>query len=249
MTKMSDTNQPQTGNHITRPCCRMCGGERTEKKRRSINGFAVCKKCYNAFVNRRQAAFVIDSMLYFGLAHLLFYLIRTQPLIRAWIPVIYDLILALLIWLPFAFKDGFTGRSLGKWLMDLRVVEMETRQPAGFRRSFLRNFYLCIPVFQLFAFLVDYFDLSGRRWGDRLANTLVVWGRYANKLPFNPFSTACFRCGYDLTGNVSGICPECGAVLDEAIRWRITAANSPRFSQPASSPGGSTASARRGSPS
>jgi hypothetical protein len=26
----------------------------------------------------------------------------------------------------------------------------------------------------------------------------------------------CLACGYCLTGNVSGVCPECGTVLDEA---------------------------------
>ena len=26
----------------------------------------------------------------------------------------------------------------------------------------------------------------------------------------------CLRCGYDLTGNVSGVCPECGAKADQA---------------------------------
>ena len=27
----------------------------------------------------------------------------------------------------------------------------------------------------------------------------------------------CPRCGYDLTGNISGICPECGTPIDPAI--------------------------------
>jgi rubrerythrin len=27
---------------------------------------------------------------------------------------------------------------------------------------------------------------------------------------------ACRVCGYDLTGNVSGICPECGLPIDQA---------------------------------
>lgn len=29
-----------------------------------------------------------------------------------------------------------------------------------------------------------------------------------------PRRSACARCGYDLTGNVSGICPECGRATD-----------------------------------
>lgn len=36
----------------------------------------------------------------------------------------------------------------------------------------------------------------------------VVVSRYH---PDEPDSRHCIRCGYDLTGNVSGVCPECGA--------------------------------------
>jgi len=156
--KMSDTNHAHTESHVTLPFCRMCGRERTEKKRYSLNGFVVCKKCYNAFANRRKAAFLIDLVPYcIGMSQLI-QLLEEQYWKVTRPHVIVQLIISLAIMLPFAFKDGFTGRSLGKWLMDLRVVEMETRQPAGFRRSFLRNFYLCIPVFQLFAFLMAYCD-------------------------------------------------------------------------------------------
>lgn len=39
-------------------------------------------------------------------------------------------------------------------------------------------------------------------------------GRYYAKTPM-PKEPRCGRCRYDLTGNVSGVCPECG--------WRLTA--------------------------
>ncbi len=29
--------------------------------------------------------------------------------------------------------------------------------------------------------------------------------------------TGCKHCGYDLTGNVSGVCPECGAVIESSV--------------------------------
>jgi hypothetical protein len=32
----------------------------------------------------------------------------------------------------------------------------------------------------------------------------------------------CTRCGYDLTGNVSGICPECGVPIPEATKEALT---------------------------
>ena len=40
------------------------------------------------------------------------------------------------------------------------------------------------------------------------AATLLVWWRWWRKREFKPGT--CSHCGYDLTGNASGICPECG---------------------------------------
>jgi hypothetical protein len=39
----------------------------------------------------------------------------------------------------------------------------------------------------------------------------LCWRMYAPTAPFPPGH--CRRCGYDLAGNVSGACPECGAVV------------------------------------
>ncbi len=43
--------------------------------------------------------------------------------------------------------------------------------------------------------------------------TAVAWlAALARRLPRHP----CLRCGYDLAGNLSGICPECGAPIGTA---------------------------------
>jgi uncharacterized RDD family membrane protein YckC len=208
--------------------CRLCGREYNQRTRRSINGFSVCKKCYKAFVNRREAAFLIDFLSYGCLAVPVSHLVLNYLMLNYLVPgaswVLPEVLLGvnLLVWLPFALKDGFRGRSPGKWLLDLMVVEMGSRKPAGFWRSFLRNFYLCIPLIQWIPFLLAFGPWRGRRWGDRIADTMVVWGRHANKLPFNPRSTCCASCDYDLTGNVSGICPECGTRIPEETWRRIT---------------------------
>lgn len=34
-------------------------------------------------------------------------------------------------------------------------------------------------------------------------------------------SNRCFECVYDLTGNLSGICPECGTAIPESVRQRL----------------------------
>lgn len=41
--------------------------------------------------------------------------------------------------------------------------------------------------------------------------TFWQWKRSRN-------SRRCCQCGYDLTGNVSGICPECGTPIPEEVK-------------------------------
>ena len=38
---------------------------------------------------------------------------------------------------------------------------------------------------------------------------IIGRGKHAYKLPFDPRGVLCTGCGYNLTGNVSGRCPEC----------------------------------------
>jgi len=68
--------------------------------------------------------------------------------------------------------------------------------------------------------LPDRADESAARWADWwfmplwmplivvAAPTVFFWIRSRQLVPGQ-----CHRCGYDLTGNVSGVCPECGAAL------------------------------------
>ncbi len=57
----------------------------------------------------------------------------------------------------------------------------------SFRQSLWRHF----PLYPVFAMVA--------------VPTLLVW-RFGRK----PVKPGCCRCGYDLTGNTSGVCPECG---------------------------------------
>ena len=90
--------------------------------------------------------------------------------------------------------DGFgNGRSLGKYLTRLRVVDVDTGESCSFRASILRNnpvvivfFFYIMPLLGWILFLTaglliilleGYFifkDEKGQRIGDTLANTLVV---------------------------------------------------------------------------
>ena len=42
--------------------CPLCGNAKHMKKSKPLYGHQVCKKCYYAFANRRQIAFVIDVL-------------------------------------------------------------------------------------------------------------------------------------------------------------------------------------------
>jgi len=33
---------------------------------------------------------------------------------------------------------------------------------------------------------------------------------------------ACHQCGYDLTGNISGVCPECGSKIQQGMRTQLS---------------------------
>ena len=50
---------------------------------------------------------------------------------------------------------------------------------------------------------------KGHRLGDGWANSKVVLKRCADHPVFTGLA-ACARCEFDLTGNVTGVCPECG---------------------------------------
>ena len=46
--------------------CPLCGGDRPKKQPyyRKLYGHWVCRKCYHGFANRRQFAFLVNSVLW-----------------------------------------------------------------------------------------------------------------------------------------------------------------------------------------
>jgi uncharacterized RDD family membrane protein YckC len=76
-------------------------------------------------------------------------------------------------------RDGFfTGQSIGKRLMGLKVVVGQAKKPCTFLNSIARNvLWVLPPVNVLLAATGLYYlsnDRAGRHWGDRLADTRVV---------------------------------------------------------------------------
>lgn len=185
--------------------CPLCGKGSHPVETFHLYDLQVCADCRAAFSRRRQAAFATDLLLYVAVGNalaLLYHLLFGVEMHKY---------LAVASFVVFLLKDGFRGMSPGKWLFDVQVLDENTRWPAGFWASFKRN--LPILVLSWIAIILIVIDLPrGRRWGDRWANTMVIWRRYADRMPLEPF-TRCRKCAYDLTGNVSGICPECSTPI------------------------------------
>lgn len=70
------------------------------------------------------------------------------------------------------FKDGVNGRSPGKALNGLRVIDIDSNKPIGFIRSFQRNLLLLVP---LVGEIAVFFTMNlGIRPFDRWANCKVI---------------------------------------------------------------------------
>ena len=83
-------------------------------------------------------------------------------------------------------RDAVWGRSLGKFLLGLTVVSLETGRPGSARDSVSRNVIFLLPGANVAAVFLEARTLSrdqqGLRLGDRLAMTQVVDGYGAKDL-------------------------------------------------------------------
>ncbi len=199
-------------------------------------GHFVCKKCFYAFANRRQLGYLVDALLvgvvnFFANYALADYLGRTGSTTLAVQFVVLPM--NLLLMCLFILKDGFGGQSPGKRLTDVRALDEATGQPIGFRQSFKRNSVLLFGLIPIIGGLISLGILitiatqvaGGYRLGDRFAKTKVIWKRYANSPVFGGDALACEQCGYELRGNVSGICPECGTAISPQNLQRLATEN------------------------
>jgi hypothetical protein len=77
-------------------------------------------------------------------------------------------------------RDAIGGRSLGKLLSGLVVINLATGRPCSIGGSVRRNLFLLIPGANLVAIFLEATtivrDPQGQRLGDRLAHTQVVDG-------------------------------------------------------------------------
>jgi hypothetical protein len=78
------------------------------------------------------------------------------------------------------FRDAIKGQSIGKGVLGLVVIELETGRPASLLGSLKRNALFLLPGANVVAVFLEtgtvLRDIQGQRLGDRLAQTQVVEG-------------------------------------------------------------------------
>lgn len=170
---MTEQVGPEISRKVSMEPCPLCSREDQMPQGEVLYGHRVCEKCFRAFANRRQLAYLID----FGLwcvVFLLFLLIVAVSKVKLSPGGILGL--GCLWLLMFAFKDGFTGHSPGKAMLGLQVIHEESGKPLGFAGSFKRNLPILIPLLPIFLGL----DLcKGHRVGDGWSKSKVIWEKYS----------------------------------------------------------------------
>lgn len=192
------------------PLCTLCGSL-VGRFEDSLYDRLVCRACRRGFINRRILASFIDYVLVLGAMAV--FAGRTRSWMTGAAAIAVEVLAPPVVLLILVLRDGIGGRSPGKWLLGLTVIRADNGRTAGLTESVKRNLILLVPG------MIYYLPFTlgrGLRIGDRWANTRVIWNRYRLRPPFVA-GNFCAGCGYDLTGNVSGVCPECGTRVPEHL--------------------------------
>jgi uncharacterized RDD family membrane protein YckC len=133
----------------------------------------------------RAVAYLIDTLLRFGVLAFVGTLVAAAGLYSPWSGYGYGTLLLvafLLDWFYFVVCElMMAGQSPGKRAIGLRVVNRQGR-PLGVGDSLLRNLLRAadfLPMFYGVGCIVSGFDPHFRRLGDWVAGTFVVWDRTA----------------------------------------------------------------------
>jgi len=124
----------------------------------------------------RFAAFLIDALLTTILILILAnltsaLLLRIFPKIS--FPIYINWIFFIILGITYIlFKDGFGGKSIGKRIMGLIVIQKD-KSPCSFKSSFLRNFLLFLPIINFYEFYLFLSKPNSPRLGEKISNTKI----------------------------------------------------------------------------
>jgi hypothetical protein len=203
----------QRQENILCPLCGECPG--TAHYSRMLYGQQVCQACYRAYTFRRAAACLLDlcvGMCLAACAGLLFRIAGDLvPASHRWFHSSGRVSRTIVIVMWLLLKDTRRGLSPGRYLFGQQVVDSVTGQPLSATRCVKRNLAL-VPLLLCWPFTLAWYlaAFGGTRWGDGWTNSMVSWRKHAHRKPFLPRGPFCPVCAYNLTGNLSRKCPECG---------------------------------------
>jgi uncharacterized RDD family membrane protein YckC len=167
--------------HQSPQTCPLCARAMHMKHARPLYDYLVCKKCYYAFANRRQFAYMFDFAVFYiacyYAAMAVGVLLGAGVLSQSEVDNFGSILDWGLLFVAMVLKDCFSGQSVGKALCGVQVIDRTTGQPGGVAASLLRNLPLLIPIAP---FWVASELCKGYRTGDGWARTKVIWKKYAN---------------------------------------------------------------------
>ena len=155
--------------------CPICGeaGRKYSKGGKELYGEKVCKKCFYSLMNRRQIAYVLDAAVYSGVFLVVFIVLGFafiavllsmgyEPTSFNDVETVYKLVATVALMMhsaAFTLKDFMGGRSVGKFLCGVQVIDEETGEEASFKQIFKRNamVFLCLLLGLVFYRILNRF--------------------------------------------------------------------------------------------
>ncbi|MHA1331276.1 MAG: RDD family protein [Candidatus Hodarchaeales archaeon] len=100
--------------------------------------------------------------------------VTQAPMLERFVALIIDEIINQFCCIYDMVKDGLRdGRSIGKGLFNLRVIDYHSGYPASLSQSFIRN-CVCGWLDVCTCYITAFIDEEGRRIGDHVAGTMVI---------------------------------------------------------------------------
>jgi uncharacterized RDD family membrane protein YckC len=163
---------PDENQHV----CPLCETSAPRRRAVQLYGHLVCRSCQTGFANRRAAAWIFDRAVFVSAAFAAYAMLSRID------PAAGQAAFVVLGWVAFAFRDAYRGRSPGKAVFGLHVVSDAAGEPIDAVSSIARNVILFVPLLPLVAASQI---AAGKRIGDGIAGTHVVWSRHARSRVFS----------------------------------------------------------------